>query len=151
MEPNTRSGSSIVPQQSLFLMNSPFIIDIVRRILERAEIKTAAAKGRKEDVIRAVYQVVFQRTPSQLELQKAEHFVQIEGARQKEVEQEQIQSLKAAQKRAEEILETEKSKTRTVARAAVLNEGSLVKRSALTPWETWVQALLFSNEATYLN
>lgn len=151
MEPNTRRGSSIVPQQSLFLMNSPFIIDIVRRILERAEIKTAAAKGRKEDVIRAVYQVVFQRTPSQLELQKAEHFVQIEGARQKEVEQEQIQSLKAAQKRAEEILETEKSKTRTVARAAVLNEGSLVKRSALTPWETWVQALLFSNEATYLN
>jgi hypothetical protein len=132
-------------------MNSPFTIDIVRRILERAEVKSAAARGRQDDVIRAVYQVVFQRTPQPIELQKAAHFLQIEEARQKEVEKEQAQSLKAAQKRAEEILSAEKTRTQTVARAAVLNEGGLVKRAALNPWETWVQALLFSNEATYLN
>jgi hypothetical protein len=33
----------------------------------------------------------------------------------------------------------------------VVNEGNLVKRSVLSPWETLVQALLFSNEAAYLN
>ena len=34
---------------------------------------------------------------------------------------------------------------------AIQNEGQLVERNPLTPWETYAQALLLSNEAAYVN
>jgi hypothetical protein len=34
---------------------------------------------------------------------------------------------------------------------AIQNEGSFVERKALNMWETYIQALLFSNEASYVN
>jgi hypothetical protein len=151
IEPNTRRNATIVPQQSLFLMNSPFAIDVVRRIVERPEVKNAVAKNRTEEAVHAVYRVVFQRTPTPGELQRAAKFIQFESAQQKAVEQEQGKLLALSQKRAEELLNIEKSKVKVAAKAAVVNEGNLVKRSVLSPWETLVQALLFSNEAAYLN
>jgi mono/diheme cytochrome c family protein len=150
-EPNTRRTSTIVPQQSLFLMNSPFTIGIVRRIMARDEVKNALATHHQDDGFRAVYRVVLQRTPTPIELEKAATFLKIETARQADCEKEQRTLLAKAQQRAEEILESEKSKNSIAARAAVVNAGDLVERTALTPWETLVQALLFSNEAAYLN
>ena len=150
-EPNTRRTSTIVPQQSLFLMNSPFTIGIVRRIMARSEVKTALAAKRDDDVVRAVYQVVFQRTPNALELTKAAKFLQLETARQSDFESQQRTLLAQAEERAKELLAKEEKSKQVAAKAAVLNEGELVTRTALTPWETLVQALLFSNEAVYLN
>ena len=34
---------------------------------------------------------------------------------------------------------------------AIRNEGDYVERKPLTPWETYIQALLLSNEAAYVN
>ena len=34
---------------------------------------------------------------------------------------------------------------------AIQNEGEVVDRRPLTAWETYAQALLFSNEAAYVN
>ena len=150
-EPNTRRTSTIVPQQSLFLMNSPFTIGIVRRIMERAEVKAALASKRDDAVIRAVYQVVFQRTPNALEQAKAATFLRIETTRQSDFEKQQRTLLAKAEQRAKELLDKEKHASDIAAKAAVTNEGTLVERTALTPWETLVQALLFSNEAAYLN
>jgi len=150
-EPNTRRTTTIVPQQSLFLMNSPFVIGIARRIMERSEVRTAFATGRPEGVIRAIYHVVFQRTPTPTELTKAMKFLQLEGFRQQEVETRQRGVLAAAQKRAEERLAAEERGKDVSARAAVLNEGELEERAPLTPWESYVQALLFCNEAVYLH
>jgi hypothetical protein len=36
-------------------------------------------------------------------------------------------------------------------RNAIANEGEAVQRVTFSPWETLVQALLFSNEAAYVN
>lgn len=151
IEPNTRRTTTIVPQQSLFLMNSPFVIGIARRIMERAEVQKALKGNRPENVIRSIYYVVFQRTPTPVELKKAMHFLQIESSRQLQVEIVQQDLLAQAEKRAEELLKREQAQTDVAARAAVMNEGQLEKRAALTPWETFVQALLFCNEAVYLN
>jgi hypothetical protein len=150
-EPNTRRTTTIVPQQSLFLMNSPFTIGIVRRIMERPEVKTALATRRDDEIIRAIYEVVFQRTPTAIEHSKASKFVQIETARQSDIERQQRTQLAKAQKRAEEVQKKEQAATKVAARAAVVNQGELEERIALTPWETLVQSLLFCNEATYLN
>jgi hypothetical protein len=35
--------------------------------------------------------------------------------------------------------------------SAIVNEGELVARVRLSPWETLVQTLLFANEAAYVN
>jgi hypothetical protein len=37
------------------------------------------------------------------------------------------------------------------ARKAIVNEGELTQRVAFSPWETLVQALIFANEAAYIN
>ena len=52
--------STTVPQQALFLMNSPFVQHQARRTLERPEIKSADSDAQK---IRRLYQVAFQRPP----------------------------------------------------------------------------------------
>jgi hypothetical protein len=36
-------------------------------------------------------------------------------------------------------------------RSAIKNEGELVERKPLTPWEEYAQALLFTNELVYVN
>ena len=151
IEPNTRRTTTIVPQQSLFLMNSPFVIGVVRRIVQRSEVRQALETGHVDTGVRAVYQVVFQRTPTSGELAKARRFLEIEAMRQHAVEEEQRTVLAKARKRAEELLAAEQARTNVAARAAVLNEGDLEDRVPLTPWETFVQTLLFCNEAAYLN
>ena len=40
---------------------------------------------------------------------------------------------------------------RSDALKAIQNKGEVVDRKTLTPWETYAQALLFSNEASYIN
>jgi hypothetical protein len=148
-EPNTRRGSTIVPQQSLFLMNSPFTIVIIRHIVHRPQVQAAIAQS-EEKGVQAVYRVVLQRTPSELELRKALSFLRLEKEAQEGIERSQKALLEKAQKRANEILVAAQNKAVVDARAAVVNRGQVVERSALNPWETMVQALLFCNEAIYL-
>jgi len=151
IEPNTRRTTTIVAQQSLFLMNSPFVVRIVRRIMERPEVVRALESGGPEAGIRAVYRVVFQRTPTEREIELGSRFIAVEEARQGEIETEQGRILAAARKRAEEQLLRDRSQADVAARAAVINPGDLEERTALTPWETFVQSLLFCNEAAYLD
>ncbi|HEX4644666.1 MAG TPA: DUF1549 and DUF1553 domain-containing protein, partial [Verrucomicrobiae bacterium] len=60
-----------VPQQALFLMNSPFVIQLAKRLTERKEFKAAATD---EQRIKMLYQLAFQRDPSREEITWAEHF-----------------------------------------------------------------------------
>ena len=46
---------------------------------------------------------------------------------------------------------TEDLANRSDAMKAVQNEGEIIERRPLSPWETFVQALLFSNEAAYVD
>ena len=116
-----------------------------------ADVRAALADGGQDEGIRGVYRVVFQRTPSAVEMEKARRFLQLESERQQTVEKQQAAGLAKARKRAEEVLQEEQSKTGVAARASVLNTGDLEARAPLTPWETFVQALLLCNEAAYLN
>lgn len=49
-----------VPQQALFLMNSPFAIEQARGVVERPEIKGASSDGQR---VRRLYRVLFGRLP----------------------------------------------------------------------------------------
>ena len=73
--PDTTSAQrfhTTVPQQALFLMNSPFVVRQAQRILERAEVKSAPSD---EQRLQRLHQIVLQRTPDPDELKLAQQFL----------------------------------------------------------------------------
>jgi hypothetical protein len=62
-----------VPQQALFFMNSPFVIEQAKNLLARPEFKSSATERQR---LRLLYQWAFQRDPSREELQWAGQFLQ---------------------------------------------------------------------------
>lgn len=56
--------SSTVPQQALYLMNSPFVAELARGIVHREDVKN---KVDEEQRIEMLYEICFQRLPTPLE------------------------------------------------------------------------------------
>jgi hypothetical protein len=61
-----------VPQQALFMLNSPFVIEQARALVQRDEVKRNENPARK---IQAMYQLVAQRVPESSEVGLAEKFI----------------------------------------------------------------------------
>ena len=131
---NSRRNQSLVPQQALFLMNSPMTVDIVRRICDRPEFITAQNDDAR---VGALYRIIFQRNPRAEEYALAKNFLKIET---QDVEANNF-----------DYKARFKNRDRNNGRAAIKNDGLMVARKALNPWQTLAQALLFSNEAAYVN
>lgn len=73
--PDTHSPmrfNTTVPQQALFLMNSPFLVDMAKRFANRPEV---AQQSSPEGKVRALYQVAYGRSPEPDELALALRFV----------------------------------------------------------------------------
>jgi hypothetical protein len=157
---NSKRTTTIVPQQALFLMNSPMSVDVARRITNRPEFTSELTNANAQIVlalyrsfskkvpdreqvmngakILALHRIIFQRKPTPQELKLGLEFVQIES-----------QDDAANHFAAKNI--SKGGGNRMDARAEIKNEGFRVSRRALTQWETYAQALLFSNEAAYVN
>ena len=63
--------TTTVPQQALYLLNSPFIETQAKRLVSRREIRAVADESR----IRVMYRLAYQREPSAEELRLARQFV----------------------------------------------------------------------------
>jgi hypothetical protein len=61
-----------VPQQALALMNSPFVLEQARQLVQREVVGTAQNDAAK---VRALYQLVLQRPPESREVRLAEQFL----------------------------------------------------------------------------
>ncbi|HET6883307.1 MAG TPA: PSD1 and planctomycete cytochrome C domain-containing protein [Pirellulales bacterium] len=61
-----------VPQQALFAMNSPFVLDEVRKLMARPEIAAEADTARR---VQALYRLIFERAASDDEVELARRFV----------------------------------------------------------------------------
>ncbi len=73
--PDTESGrryTTIVPQQALFLMNSPMVIEAARKLVDRASF---AALKSDEERVASLYLAVYQRPPSKQEISLALRYV----------------------------------------------------------------------------
>ena len=141
--PNSKRATSIVPQQALFLMNSAMSVDVARKILARPEV---AAKTGDLYKVSAIYRVIFQRYPKMDEIRRATEFLRTEAQNQSSIAAEIGAKLAAGKSKNGPGKGRGDSKY-----SAIQNEGLTVSRKALTPWETYIQALLFSNEAAYVN
>ncbi len=165
--PNSKRTTTIVPQQAHFFMNSPMSVDVTRKIVARPEVTGAPdALGR----LFAIYRIVFQRPPSKEEIKLAYQFVGVEDNNLTAPNPGTIASGSSGKKgkagyesaaaNAVKLARVEEQQQKKLAAkkagryggtAAIQNEGTRVARTPLTPWETYVQALLFSNEAAYVN
>ncbi|MEP6669804.1 MAG: PSD1 and planctomycete cytochrome C domain-containing protein [Chthoniobacter sp.] len=143
--PNSKRASTTVPQQALFLMNSAMSVDVARHIMARPEV-TRSTDGLATAV--ALYNIIFQRNPQPIEIQIAMQFVAKESKNQPQTSPAQDKgktNTRLAGKK------QNGGNKRYDGMKAIQNEGDMVERKPLTPWETYAQALLFSNEASYVN
>lgn len=147
--PNSKRNSTIVPQQALFLMNSPMVIDVASLVMDRPEVQRAANDVER---VQRLYRVILQRTPTAEETREALQFIRMDAQEMGQVKawaQETVE--KANQKAAERLRRSLEVKfAQGASLKPIHNKGELVQRRALTPWETWVHALLMSNEVAFV-
>ena len=83
--PDTSSSqrfATTVPQQALFMMNSPFAQEQARLLVQRAELKSATSDT---DKVRALYRLLYQRAPEADELTLAKTFLRQQAAAPRDI------------------------------------------------------------------
>ncbi|MEW6305249.1 MAG: DUF1553 domain-containing protein, partial [Verrucomicrobiota bacterium] len=65
-----------VPQQALFLMNNPFMMEQARNVMNRPDV---AATSTEDERIRLLYRIAFQRGPDSDELKTAKQFLEAQA------------------------------------------------------------------------
>ena len=84
---NPQRSETTIPQQALFFMNGPFVVEQARALTATVTNRTSA-----EQKVRALYHTVFQREPTSRQINAALQFVQAADADTKEETQKQIAS-----------------------------------------------------------
>ena len=154
--PNSKRTTTVVPQQALYLMNSPMAADVARSVLTNREVlkNSNTALGR----IEAIYRIIFQRSPHgpdpvhklPSEVEVALKFL----GEEKKQEPQMVEANKALAEKSAKLAKERLDKNMNRGSdmyGAIQNEGKIVERKPLDAWETYVQALLLSNEAAYVN
>ena len=137
--PNSRRATTVVPQQALFLLNSPMVVDVARKMVARKEFVSAFDDAGR---IAALYSIIFQRAPRAGETKLGMNYVM--NAKRT--------SANAVPPSANNPAESRRRTPESApGRAPVKNQGERVDRSPLSAWEQFAQALLFANELVYLN
>jgi hypothetical protein len=160
---NSKRTATIVPQQALFFMNSPMSVDVARKVTSRPEFVNARDDYAR---VRAIYQVLFQRSPRPEEVKFAANFYDAtvtqaggpavvnndndDNAKSPRNERERLRQQTLKQRQMERMAQQKKANDRQGKRP-VRNEGEMVERKPLTVWEEYAQALLFTNELAYVN
>jgi cytochrome c553 len=146
--PNSKRSATIVPQQALFLMNSPLAIEVARDVLLQPSFQRAR---NTTDRIYSIYRTILGRTPTPLEVQVTVDFLSHENLQDAKVAEEAKEMTEKAEKKAEERAKRAAEIAETSAFSSIQNEGEAVERKPLNAWETFAHALIMSNEATYIN
>lgn len=124
-------------------------IDVARRILARPEVVNSRDNLNR---IFNIYRIMFQRAPKPNEIQLALEFI---GKEAKEEPQVLASAKELNERGAKQAAAMEKDSMKSMGRneatRAIRNDGNYVERKPLTPWETYAQTLLLSNEAAYVN
>jgi len=134
--PGTTMGKryeTIVPQQALFLMNSPLVIEQVRNVVNRDAFQDSDSD---EARIRFLYDLFFQRPPTDEEIRSGKEFV---GT---------FQTASAAP------VQPAARGARGGARGQGQGRGrgnAPPIRLPLTGWQEYAHALLLTNEAAFVN
>jgi hypothetical protein len=160
--PDTHSPQrfqTTVPQQALYLMNSPFMGDQVRALAARVDAPAGDAKGR----IESLYRLALGRKPFEPEMALGEAFLATEAAQAPSAPAVTAAPANAVAA-AEPAAEAAKAKAAAESKPAGGDEPEKTKRRKekddeplppagppLSPWERYVQVVLLSNEFLHVD
>jgi hypothetical protein len=139
--PSGRRFETTVPQQALFLMNSPLVIECAKHLVALADFTNCPDD---ETRIKFLYERIYQRPPRAEELQLGLEFV--------EQPQEPDKGPEPVQPVSNELEERKKMRPGQAFRQQFRVKASqFKKRAPLKTWEEYAHALLQANETTFVN
>jgi hypothetical protein len=149
--PMGRRYQTTVPQQALFLMNSPLVIEQVRSVVNRNAFQNAASD---EERIHFLYELYFQRQPTDEEIRAGREFVAAFVA------SGSAPAAAAPAPNAGRGAAAGRGGRGGLGRGAGRGRGALGRGAAapvaqprvpLTGWQEYAHALLLTNEAAFVN
>jgi hypothetical protein len=127
---------TIVPQQSLFMMNNPLVVEQARNLVHRPDF--TKLEDDEEDRITLLYELIFQREPTELEIKLGIAFLSESPLRDAVPLTPVVNVAQNASKKGKGKMDT-RAPARTI------------QRRPLGAWEKYAHALLQTNEATFIN
>jgi hypothetical protein len=156
--PNAPMGKryeTIVPQQALFLMNSPLVIEQVRNVVNRDVFNNADSD---EARIRLLYELFFQRPPNVEEVRAGQQFIatfQPAAAAAAQVGSTRVDGgLAEPGPRGRGFGQGARGQAPGRGRAGTPGRGrgdAAPVRLPLSGWQEYAHALLLTNEAAFVN
>ncbi len=129
-----------VPQQSLYLMNSPLVVEQAKNLVNRPDFKKL---NDVEARIGLLYELVLQRPPSAIETKLGVEFL-LEKPVPGKVEVASVSSAPPAPGAKKKVKPAPKNERRQ-------NQPTFVERAPLNAWQKYAHALLQINEAAFVN
>jgi hypothetical protein len=140
-----RRHETTVPQQALYLMNSPLVIEQARHVVSRPDVQSCATD---EARVHRLYAILYQRVPRPEEVQLALQFVREAGT--PEDAAPLVAAATAAQVRPGRGRLREQMQNRREAMMAARKAG-VRDLTPLSAWAEYAHALLMANEAVFVN
>ncbi|MEW6305569.1 MAG: PSD1 and planctomycete cytochrome C domain-containing protein [Verrucomicrobiota bacterium] len=139
--PTGKRYQTIVPQQSLFLMNSPLVIEQARNLVQRPDFKDQPSDAAK---VRLLYELVYQRPARPEEIKLGLEFL---------AEVPAPSTASTAPARPEVIPVVAKAPAKGKQKAPMTRPAPTpaANRQPLNAWEHYAHALLLGNEFTFIN
>jgi hypothetical protein len=142
---NGKRHQTTVPQQTLFFMNSPLVVESAKNLVSR---KDFAAISTDEERIRFLYGTIFQRKPTAEEIQLGMEFISEEPSKERvAVNAPAAGPLRRGQRPGANANMLAANRPNQMRRA---NE-KLQSRAPLTAWQEYAHALFQANEFSFVN
>jgi Protein of unknown function (DUF1553) len=132
---------TIVPQQALFMMNSPLVVEQARNIVRRQDFQDAVGADER---IRLLYDLIYQREPTPVEVQLGLNFLRETPA----AETPDTSALEVRNNRNNKKNGGGGKKGGPAMSLANIPPGRLLPAGA---WVQYTHALLQANEAMFIN
>jgi hypothetical protein len=153
--PNVPTGKrylTIVPQQSLFMMNSPLVIETARKLTHRPEF---LALETDRDRVTSLYVAIFQRPPTATEISLSMKYVLANpGGTSTEAPRETIASAAAAKQAQNQLRQAQAAAKNPRAKNSFQAEpggAAFTTRDPVDAWTKLAHALFQTNEAMFYN
>jgi hypothetical protein len=141
--PSGRRHETTVPQQALFLMNSPLVVEQAKKLVTLAEFNSCQDDKAR---IEFLYQRVYQRPARPEEIELGLAFVAQTPEPEKLASEDAVQQVSNDGKRFRQKQFAAKQQYRKGG-----NSSEFKKRAPLKAWEEYTHALLQANEASFVN
>jgi cytochrome c553 len=143
--PTGRRHQTTVPQQALFLMNSPLVVEQAKKLVALADFNQCQDDAAK---IQFLYERIYQRPAREEEVKLGLEFIS------EKPEPEKVAAAEAPPQRiANDSDARRKFREKQLARQKFARGGGSTfrKREPLKAWEEYTHALLQANEASFVN